>query len=47
MKLNVDELRTGFPSLHQMVNGHKLVYFDMPYRDWETDRKSTRLNSSH
>jgi len=28
MKLNVDELRTGFPSLHQMVNGHKLVYFD-------------------
>ena len=19
----------------------------MPYRDWETDRKSTRLNSSH
>ena len=20
---------------------------DMPYRDWETDRKSTRLNSSH
>ena len=22
------------------------VHFD-PYRDWETDRKSTRLNSSH
>ena len=21
--------------------------FDMGYRDWETDRKSTRLNSSH
>ena len=20
---------------------------DLPYRDWETDRKSTRLNSSH
>ena len=20
---------------------------DTPYRDWETDRKSTRLNSSH
>ena len=20
---------------------------DCPYRDWETDRKSTRLNSSH
>ena len=22
-------------------------WFYMPYRDWETDRKSTRLNSSH
>ena len=21
--------------------------FTAPYRDWETDRKSTRLNSSH
>ena len=21
--------------------------FDLTYRDWETDRKSTRLNSSH
>ena len=24
-----------------------LIYIDPPYRDWETDRKSTRLNSSH
>ena len=23
------------------------VYTNEPYRDWETDRKSTRLNSSH
>ena len=23
------------------------MYFDADYRDWETDRKSTRLNSSH
>ena len=22
-------------------------YCEAPYRDWETDRKSTRLNSSH
>ena len=22
-------------------------FHDMLYRDWETDRKSTRLNSSH
>ena len=23
------------------------IYYDLCYRDWETDRKSTRLNSSH
>ena len=23
------------------------VVLDLAYRDWETDRKSTRLNSSH
>ena len=22
-------------------------WVESPYRDWETDRKSTRLNSSH
>ena len=26
---------------------YKYNYQDRPYRDWETDRKSTRLNSSH
>ena len=25
----------------------KMIYIDPSYRDWETDRKSTRLNSSH
>ena len=25
----------------------KEMYKDALYRDWETDRKSTRLNSSH
>ena len=25
----------------------KYYALDRPYRDWETDRKSTRLNSSH
>ena len=25
----------------------KSISFNQPYRDWETDRKSTRLNSSH
>ena len=27
------------------VKGHRK--YNCPYRDWETDRKSTRLNSSH
>ena len=30
------------------INGIDNFYFEIPcYRDWETDRKSTRLNSSH
>ena len=41
---------------YRLRNGTKLnlpiyyrnkVYTDNMYRDWETDRKSTRLNSSH
>ena len=36
----VEELQKEFPTqLHLKVR--------MEYRDWETDRKSTRLNSSH
>ena len=27
--------------------GIKNIYYTNVYRDWETDRKSTRLNSSH
>ena len=27
--------------------GGKIPEYDTDYRDWETDRKSTRLNSSH
>ena len=35
-----------------LVNGTDVTTFNTPfqltdYRDWETDRKSTRLNSSH
>ena len=29
------------------VNQGNITSFERPYRDWETDRKSTRLNSSH
>ena len=25
----------------------RLLPYELRYRDWETDRKSTRLNSSH
>ena len=30
-----------------LVADNFLVYYKAWYRDWETDRKSTRLNSSH
>ena len=30
---------------HRIINYETL--YDMSYRDWETDRMSTRLNSSH
>ena len=36
-------MKTGTPP---RVDGRSLDYSKM-YRDWETDRKSTRLNSSH
>ena len=29
------------------VDGTRYIYNGTVYRDWETDRKSTRLNSSH
>ena len=29
------------------ATGEYVDMFDAAYRDWETDRKSTRLNSSH
>ena len=31
--------------MHGSLEEHNIQ--QMPYRDWETDRKSTRLNSSH
>ena len=38
---------TGVPTL--MIDGKYITSSTMAggYRDWETDRKSTRLNSSH
>ena len=43
-------LKPQFPCLHHMsFEAFQIVHIDMnrAYRDWETDRKSTRLNSSH
>ena len=36
-----------FKLKHQKINLKKLIKLTTKYRDWETDRKSTRLNSSH
>ena len=42
--LQVEQGRTLTQLNTQPINFN---LFDKPYRDWETDRKSTRLNSSH
>ena len=41
-----DELIQDLLSLLEELNWH-IAYKVSAYRDWETDRKSTRLNSSH
>ena len=33
--------------MHAGASRYDLDRFSVVYRDWETDRKSTRLNSSH
>ena len=39
---------TGQPSVVENLEKSGIVTGKhQPYRDWETDRKSTRLNSSH
>ena len=38
----------GFIYAYKLLHGSKYEINDIvDYRDWETDRKSTRLNSSH
>ena len=51
--VEVKHYNVDLPYMHQYIktrfssskNGK--VDLAIPYRDWETDRKSTRLNSSH
>ena len=38
--------RQGTPEKNRWLVAYLCQYFSW-YRDWETDRKSTRLNSSH
>ena len=44
-----ETLKLGsFDTVHIVSHGTAgSLYFGTTYRDWETDRKSTRLNSSH
>ena len=54
-RVYVHRLNIGQPDIHspqEFLDGvrsfsHPVVAYDAAYRDWETDRKSTRLNSSH
>ena len=54
-KHNIKVFRVGsgiFPwgseyALTDLPDFSRIEYFLKKYRDWETDRKSTRLNSSH
>ena len=43
----IDNTITYFTRQHVVKEGDKDKKGDKDYRDWETDRKSTRLNSSH
>ena len=41
------DLSTINPSESEIIAGNTYHFKNTVYRDWETDRKSTRLNSSH
>ena len=44
---NTIKLEEGVDALFDLSNRHVTGNAAISYRDWETDRKSTRLNSSH
>ena len=37
----------GYDWVDAAISNYIREWAGSPYRDWETDRKSTRLNSSH
>ena len=43
---DLDKIKFEVQNLNDELNRAKTEY-EGGYRDWETDRKSTRLNSSH
>ena len=47
--LQLDKAKHGdmIKALDDDYNRLNRLIYEMAYRDWETDRKSTRLNSSH
>lgn len=45
MRINLEQLRADFPSLHQTVNGHQLVYFDNAATTLKPQMVIDRLNS--
>ena len=56
LRREIDDLEWEIADLEEENSGLRLEnkklqglsdFFYMAYRDWETDRKSTRLNSSH
>ena len=45
--LTASDLNTAFSPIPLYASAITAQYTGGVYRDWETDRKSTRLNSSH
>ena len=45
--LNKEPIEDGAEIIYTEKKDGVLPQYEQKYRDWETDRKSTRLNSSH
>ena len=47
LEYSVGPVEVAWGEDEEADNDGTVVYIEEGYRDWETDRKSTRLNSSH